>query len=203
MPSKVVDENCEKILALLLTRQKPIRFVELLKDLNGLGAKMSRPTLSQHLHHLQKHKLIVRKRKGKQEVNYAVDWERLKPLEQSINHKKNLLLYIENKERFKSFPIQEQAIYTSNIMTLENVHQLQIFIRNTLDPSKTFYNSLQLLFMHRIYEQYQSWLMESCRESKENAKQALEIVENNIKRVENMLFDKVKQSSVKSTSSAT
>jgi hypothetical protein len=169
--------------------------MELFNTLNVLGVKMSRPTLIQHLHHLQKRKIIIRKKEGKQKVCYGVNWEKFKPLEQSMNHKRNLLIYVENRERFKSFPIDEQAIYAANMMTLEDIHQLQLWVKNTIDPSKTFENSLQMLFMNKLYGQYRGWLLESCRESKENAQHVLETLENNIKRIENILFDKVKQSS--------
>lgn len=170
-----------------------MRFVELFNTLNELGVKLSRPTLSLHLHHLQKRRTIIRKRQGKQKVTYVVNWEKFKPLEQSIRHKENLRHYIENKERFKSLSIEEQAIYTIDAMALEDVHQLQLMIKNTIDPSKTFYNSLQMLFLNRIYGQYQSWLLESCRESKEKAQRISDKLESSIKREENELFERAKK----------
>jgi hypothetical protein len=195
MTDRVVDDQCDKIFALLITRPSPLRFVELFNTLNGLGIKMSRPTLIQHLHHLQKDRAIIRKREGKQKVYYSVNWDKFKTLKQSIQYKKDLLHLLENEKRFKSFPIDEQAIYSTNIMTLTNLRQLQLFVENTIDPSKTFEHSLQFLMINKFYQQFQNWLIESCRESKENAQHVLQTLELNIKRLENELFEKIKQRS--------
>jgi DNA-binding HxlR family transcriptional regulator len=191
----LLDEYCKNIFSLLLVSDKALRFNELKKDLNDLGLKMSPPTLIEHLHHLQRHRVITRKREGRQNVSYRVNWERFETLKESMDYRKRILHILENEKRFKSFPIDEQAIYTTNILTLTGLYRLKLEIQDAIDPTKNFEHSLEFLLINRFFEFFKTWLLENCRSSTENAQVALNTIEFNIDHVQNQLFDKISKPS--------
>ena len=191
MNKSLLDEHCKNIFSVLLVSDKTLRFNELYRDLNALGLKVSRPTLIEHLHHLQSHRVITRKKEGKQNVSYRVNWEKFETLKQSIDYRQRLLHMLENEKRFKSFPIDEQAIYVTNILTLTGLYRLNLEVQDILDPRKNFEHSLQFLLINRFFEFFKKWLLESCRNSKENGQKTLTMIEYNINRLQNELFDKI------------
>lgn len=195
MDKPLLDEYCKNIFSLLLVSDKALRFNELKKDLNDLGLKMSPPTLIEHLHHLQRHRVITRKREGRQNVSYRVNWERFETLKESMDYRKRILHILENEKRFKSFPIDEQAIYTTNILTLTGLYRLKLEIQDAIDPTKNFEHSLEFLLINRFFEFFKTWLLENCRSSTENAQVALNTIEFNIDHVQNQLFDKISKPS--------
>lgn len=65
----VMDEYCSDILT-ILWKKREMRFNEIHRALQARGIKLSKPTLSEHLKHLQKGKWIRRKAKGVQNVSY-------------------------------------------------------------------------------------------------------------------------------------
>jgi DNA-binding HxlR family transcriptional regulator len=76
MEEPPLDEYCKKILAILLLLRRKIRFNELYRFLNQHGVKISKPTLSEHLKHLTKLKILVRQEEGIQKVTYRINSER-------------------------------------------------------------------------------------------------------------------------------
>jgi hypothetical protein len=191
MNRKLLDDYCNNIFAFLAVSDKTFRFTELYKTLNKIGLKMSKPTLINHLHHLQKRKLLIRKIEGKQNISYAVNWKKLETLKESTKTRQALKHLLQNKKRFKSFPIDEQVTYVTNIMTLTNLYRLKLEVQDMLDPSKNFEHSVQFLFTNRFFEFFKTWLLESCQEAKTtNGQQALEMIDQNITRITNILFDK-------------
>lgn len=195
MDKPLLDEYCEKIFSLLLASDKTLRFNQLKKDLNDLRFTISAPTLIEHLRHLQKHKVVTRKKKGKQEVYYEVNWKKFQTLKESTDYKRQILHALENEKRFKSFPIKEQAIYTTNISTLTSLYKLKLLIQDTLDPTKNFEHSLQFLVINRLFEFFTTWLIQDCKSSSENAQVALNMIEFNINQIQNILFDKISKPS--------
>lgn len=191
MNKPLLDEHCKNIFSVLLVSNKTMRFNEFYKNLNAIGLKMSRPTLIEHLHHLQRHGVIRRKKEGKQNVSYAVNWQKFETLKQSIDYRQRLLHMLENEKRFKSFPIDEQAIYVTNILTLTGLYRLNLEVQDVLDPSKNFEHSLQFLLINRFFEFFKTWLLENCKSSTENGQKTLTMIEYNINRLQNELFDKI------------
>ena len=60
------DEYCLNIARVLLLSFGWLRFNELFRKVNEMGAKMSKPTFSEHLKHLVEKKLVVRKVGGEE-----------------------------------------------------------------------------------------------------------------------------------------
>jgi len=84
MGKPLLDEYCKNIFSVFLVSENPLRFNELYRTLNNIGLKMSKPTLIEHLYHLLKHRLIIRKKKGKQNVSYEANWTKLETFQQSM-----------------------------------------------------------------------------------------------------------------------
>ncbi|MFQ6068821.1 MAG: ArsR/SmtB family transcription factor [Candidatus Bathyarchaeia archaeon] len=191
MVKLLLDETCEKIFSLLLASDKKLRFNELHRTLNQIGLEMSKPTLIEHLNHLKKRRLVIRKKEGKQNVSYRVNWEKLEHLGEAIKTRQRLKHMLENEKVFKSFPLDEQVTYVHNILALRNLYRLRLEILDVLDPSKNFEHSIQYLFTNRFFEIFKIWLLESCRKNKSECKEkALNMIEYNIKRYTDILFDK-------------
>jgi len=191
MEKPLLDEYCKNIFSVLLVSDKTLGFNELHETFNQIGLKMSKPTLSAHLHHLQRRKLLIRKKIGKKYVSYSVNWEKLQTLQESMKARQALKNLLQNKETFKSFPIDEQLTYVTNIMTLTNLYRLKLEIQDVLDPTKNFEHSVQFLFTNRFFEFFKTWLLESCQEAKEvNGQKVLDMIDFNIDHFKEMLFDK-------------
>jgi len=188
----LIDELCEKIFMTLLVSDKKIRFNHLYKALNDIGLKISRPTLIKHLNHLKKRKLIIRKQEGKQKVTYQANWEKLKHLKEITKDQKIVKIMLENKKNFQSLPIDEQTIIIQNILTLRNLHLLKVEIIDIIDPKKSFEHAITHLFISGIFEIFEKWLLKNYRNNKLECKEkALPLVEYNIKRYKDMLFEKI------------
>lgn len=161
MDKPLLDEHCKNILSLLLVTNKTIRFNQLWRDLNDLGLKITRPTLKKHLDHLQRHRVVTQKIEGKQKISYGANWKRFKTLKESMDYRQRILLILENEKRFKSFPIDEQAVYITSIVTLTGLYRLKLEIQDTLDPTKNFEHSLQFLLINRFFEFFKTWFLEN------------------------------------------
>ena len=191
MVKPLLDETCKKIFSLLLVSDKKLRFNELHRTLNQIGLRMSKPTLAEHLKHLKKRRLLIRKKEGKQNISYEVNWEKLEHLSEAIKTRQALKGMLENEKNFKSFPIDEQVTYVHNILALRNLYRLRLEIFSILDSSKNFEHSVQYLFINRFFEFFKTWLLESCHKNKTECKEnALSMIDYNIKRYKDIIFDK-------------
>lgn len=190
MDKLLLDENCKKIFSVLLFSDKKIRFNELYRTLNQIGVKLSKPTMIEHLQHLKNKKIVTRRKEGKQKVTYQVNWKKLEHLGETIKTQQALKRTLENKENFKSFPIDEQVMYVHNILALRNLYRLKLEILDAIDPRKNFDHSIEYLFTHRFFEFFKTWLLESCNKNQAECKvKALNTIELNIKHYKDILFD--------------
>lgn len=186
-----LDEICKSIFSVFLVTDEELRFNELHRTLGMIGLKMSKPTLSEHLKHLRRKKLVVRRKEGKQNVSYKTNWKELESLDKAIKTQQALKRTLENEAGFKSFPIDEQVTYVHNVLALRNLYRLKLEVLNVIDPNKNFEHSVQYLFIHRFFELFKTWLLQTCHESNsEGRKAALDMIEHNIKHYEDTLFDK-------------
>jgi len=194
MGKLLLDEHCKNIFSVFLVSEKTLRFNELYRTLNNIGLKMSKPTLIEHLHHLLKDRLLIRKKEGKQNVSYAANWTKLETFQQSMKTKQFIKNLLGNEKQFKTYPIDEQVTYVTNLLTLGNLYRLKLEVQDAIDPSKNFEHSIQFLFINRFFELFKTWLLESCHASKtEKAPEALSMIDYNITRMTNILFDKKSQ----------
>jgi hypothetical protein len=151
--------------------------------------------LHEHLRRLHAHKRICRQRTGKQNFAYKVNLQRFENLEQSLETRRMLLRILENKRRFKSFPIDEQTMYVTNILTLADLYRLKLAVQCILEPKKSHENSLQYLFTNRFYDFFETWLLQNCKDLEESAQASLNMIERNIVRFTQVLFDKIPETS--------
>lgn len=128
-------------------------------------------------------------------ISYKVNWQRFENLKQSLETRKTLSHTLENKKRFKSFPIDEQTMYVTNILTLAGLYRLKLAVECILEPKKSYENSLQYLLASRFYDLFKTWLLQSCKISKENAQASLKMIERNIEHFTQVLFDKIPETS--------
>lgn len=192
MTKLLIDELCEKIFMTLLVSDKKIRFNKLYQALNNIGLKISRPTLIKHLNHLKKRKLIIRKQEGKQKVTYQANWEKLKHLTEITQDQKIVKIMLENKKNFQSLPIEDQTVIIQNILTLRNLHLLKVEIIGIIDPKKSFEPAITHLFISQLFNIFEKWLLRNYRNNQLECKEkALPLVEYNIERYKNMLFEKI------------
>lgn len=106
MSTKELDNYCQKLLQAFIGSNKRWHFNEFHEKLNKASLKISKPTLSQHLKHLQKLKLITRKREGKQRISYGVNWEKLKHLQKTVDGLHAIKRILENETTFSTLRIQ-------------------------------------------------------------------------------------------------
>lgn len=173
-----------------IASNKNRHFNELHANLNKIrNLEISKPTLSEHLKHLQRLKLITRKREGKQRVKYEVNWTKLKYLQETIESQKILKRITENEETFTSLPMEEQVMFVTNVLSLRNLKELKLEILDTIEPNKNFEHNVQYAFTHQFFDLYRTWFIKNCyKTTNENKLNALKIVENNIKHFEEELF---------------
>jgi hypothetical protein len=147
------------------------------------------PTLAKHLKHLQELKLITKKREGKQLTTYGANWKKLKYLQETVESKKALERIVKNEKNFKSFPIEDQVMFLTNVLSLRSLEELKLEILDTLEPNKNFEHNVQYAFTHQFFDLYRTWFIENCYDTpNENKLTALKMVENNIKHFEHALF---------------
>ena len=140
------------------------------------------------------HASARRQKTGKQNVSYKVDWQRFENLRQSFETRE-ILHTLENKKRFKSFPMDEQTMYVTNILTLAGLYRLKLAVQCILEPKKSYENSPQYLFTSRFYDLFKTRLLQSCKDSNENAHASLNMIERNIVHFTQILFDKIPETS--------
>ena len=172
-----LDEYCEKIFAFLAMQDSPLRYNELYKSLNKANFKISRPTLSAHLNHLRKHKVITRKPRGKQEVSYEINWTKLNYLQHHKHFRKAAERIQKNKATFEKFDLEEKITYVSLILGLIEVTKLEYEIRAFLEPKRRFEATLAYLFTRGYLEPFRMYLLRDCIKSEQTAKEALALVE--------------------------
>jgi DNA-binding HxlR family transcriptional regulator len=191
MSIRELDEYCKKLLVTFIASDRRWHFNEFHHKLNETSFKISRPTLSVHLKHLLRLKLITRKKEGKQLISYGVNWEKLKYLQETVESLKATKRIAENEATFRSFPIEEQTMFLTNVLSLRNLQQLKLEILDALEPNKNFEHNIQYAFTREFFDLFNTWFIKSCYEStKENKLIALNMVEINIKHFEDELFER-------------
>ena len=188
---KETDEYCVKIFALLVANQEKIRFNKLHKTLNALDVKISKPTLIQHLHHLRTKGFILRKREGKQNVTYQVNWKKFEQLKETLGFKEIIARNLENEKIFKSKSLEDQIIFVTGVLVLTQVTYLQLNVLGILEPKGKDLHSLGYLLIYRLYDHYRQWLLETCKQSSENSQKAYDLLNKNTKKYQNLLFNKI------------
>ena len=157
----------------LLSDVEKIRFNELHRKLNKYGAKMSKPTLIEHLNHLIEEEIILRKEEGKQKVSYIVNWNKFKQVTKAKKMNEETIHRLKNEKRFKIKDIEQQTIYTTAMLTIGELFYLKLQVLNIIEPENKLYNYVSYTYIRRLYNLYATWLIDTCKKSKENSKKVL------------------------------
>jgi hypothetical protein len=183
-----LDEYCERIFSLLMVTNKKYRFNELHRQLGSFGAKMSKPTLIDHLQHLQGKGFIQRREEDKQNVSYKVNWKKFEDMKDDLAFKRRLELNLQNEETFKSLSLDEQITTLTSIFTIGELRYLKLYVLDILEPDKKPEHRFSYIFMHKLLDMYRLWLLDICKESKANSQKALEMIQRGIIGFEKELF---------------
>jgi len=184
-----LDETCNKIFLFLGLREEKIGFNDLYRSLEKAGCRVSKPTLSEHLKHLTKKKVLIRKKVGKQRVSYEINWESFKHLLDAREHGKRMGNRIENQKLYETFSIEEILLLTKFNLEYVVLQQLRLSILATLNPEKAFEYNLELLFISKYFTIFKGIIIDECRKNKEFGKQILQKIESKIKDCENIIPD--------------
>jgi hypothetical protein len=184
-----MDEYCQKIFGLLGVTTKKFRFNELYRTLNDFGIKMSRPTLIAHLEHLQKKGYVMRKEEDNQNVSYEVNWKKLEYLKEGLTYKNKIDQDLKNEATFKSYSLKDQAAVMSNIVGLQGLFWLKANVLDILEPTKKAEHNLAYVFSSRLLDMYRLWLLDTCKESKENSQKVLHLIDELIKYIMKDFFE--------------
>lgn len=187
---KEIDEYCTKIFSLLVATQEKIRFNKLYRTLNKLDVKISKPTLIQHLHHLRTKGFILRKKEGKQNVTYQVNWKKFEQLKEAIRFKEIIAHNIEDEKIFKSKSLEDQIVFVTGVLTMTQVINLQLVILDNLEPKAKDLHRLGYLLISRLFDKYTRWLLDTCKQSSENSQKAYDLLTKITKKYETLLFDR-------------
>jgi predicted transcriptional regulator len=187
------DEYCEKIIKTLIINEitdKPkVRFNKLLEILPKYGAKMSKPTLVQHLNHLVKNKIIQRNKEGKQKISYRINWSKFLQPQNATEINLMVSQMINHEKIFKSKSLNQQIELATTAITIGELFYLGLNVLDILEPQNKLQNYYQYTFIRGVFNHYVQWLIDSCYKSKEDSQKALDILSKNIKTLRKTLFE--------------
>jgi DNA-binding HxlR family transcriptional regulator len=186
---KEADEYCERIFMVIVMNNGKIRFNELHRKLTMCGAKMSKPTLIEHLNHLVKRGIIQRNEEDKQRVSYELNWRELEQLQKAMKINQTALNEIGNEKRFKSKSLIQQEIFTTAMLTIGELFYLKLMILNILEPENKLQNYFSYTLIRKYYNIYATWLLDSCKNSKESSQKILRSIDKSIKTLKETFFE--------------
>lgn len=199
-----LDDICSEILLTLLAYTR-LRFNELHTMLKKFGTDISNPTLSEHLKHLTKGKLIKRKRENFQNVSYGLteeicsllyvsqedikEW--IKDFEKS-NEKLPphlRLLKFDAKEYYKNLPEKEldrkidrdlEYTYCLSLDELRNMINYDLRI-DKHESDAAFWKFIG----NPLYRMHEKVIAENCRDSEEYKKRLFEKIDTLLNELRN------------------
>jgi DNA-binding HxlR family transcriptional regulator len=177
---KLIDEYCEKIFLTLAIHGEKIRFNELHRKLEKVGGKMSKPTLIEHLNHLIKNKIIQRDEEDKQKVTYGLNWKKFKQLQEIKKFNEITLHLIEEEKRFKSEDLDQRTNFTHIMLFISELFNLKLEILSIIEPKNKLRNKFIQTIIIKYYNYYVRWLLDSCKNSKENAQKIISFIDEYI-----------------------
>jgi DNA-binding HxlR family transcriptional regulator len=170
---RLTDEYCKKIFAVLGMDDEKVRFNELHRNLKLNGVKMSTPTLIQHLNHLVEKGIILREEKDKQNVSYIVNW---KEYLEAQEFKKTMEKMSISEKNFKTDSLKNQVSYAYGMLTLGELFFTRMSILDIVEPEKKLQHHMSYNLVQLVSSVYYSWLVDTCKESEEKSKKALEFL---------------------------
>jgi hypothetical protein len=179
---KELDKYCTEIITvLIMTRnEESLRFNKLYEQTKKFGAKMAKPTFIQHLNHLIKKKLIIRKKEGKQKVTLKFNWEKFAQLlEVKKNYEDMTAQLIKNKPLVN---VNDVLKLVTETLLLGDLYKLKFSILSLTEPENKFNHNINLYYIINHFTNIPlENVMKICLESKEKAKLTINAVDESIK----------------------
>lgn len=182
------DEYCEKIF-MVLAIYGETRFNELHRQLIKHNTKMSKPTIIEHLNHLLENEIVQRNQEEKQKVSYQLNWKTLKQLQSTKKTIQTTRHQLKNEKRFKSKSLDQQTVFTTAMLTIGELLYLKMNILNILEPENKLQNYYTYNIIRKFYNFYTSWLLDSCKESKENSQKVIQSIDKSINALIETFFE--------------
>jgi len=169
-----LDESCKKIFQFLCVNQEGIGFNRLGKELEKKGFPMPPPTLSTHLKHLTKMKLVTRRKTGKQTVSYKVNHKKFNVKKNVERMEKIEKFLYEQKRELDAKPLDEQIDFVLRFMILKNIDELKLLAQNVIEPENIFENNLKLMMIRKSFNDiYERWLLIKCKDNSKFGKKVI------------------------------
>lgn len=160
------------------TNQGPIRFNDLLRELDEDGFKISRPTLDKHLKILTKNKFITRKEINKQNVQYEYNKEFVELIDYHDERTQKEKQIMETINEFNSLPPYQQVENTLRVITVQEIQNLILMVKSIREPDKQHQYYLQMRIGDSIKTWYSKWLLNNCsKNGQEYQNEILELLE--------------------------
>ena len=81
-------------------------------------------------------------------------------------------------------------IAITSILALKELFWLKANVLDILEPAKKGEHNLAYVFSSRLLDMYRLWLLDTCKESKENCQRILELIQRAINGFQNETFGK-------------
>lgn len=170
------------------SKQQENQIQSIIQNTPRVGRQNNQTNSNTTLKPSPRQRLHTGKEEGKQNVTYQVNWKKFKKLNEALEFKKLIAHNLENEQIFKSKSLEEQIVYVTTILTWEQILHLQFNILNILEPKATFNLTLGYVFIHRLYDIYRRWLLDTCKQSRENSQKAFDSLKKKREDFENLLF---------------
>lgn len=189
MNEPILDEYCKKIVTVLAMINQDYRFNALYKFLNNHGTKISKPTLSEHLKHLTKQRIVLRKQKGIQEVSYAMNFERFEKLDAASEITRGIVTRFFQQERdYRRLPISKKIDHYHALTVLQSLILLKLEILAISKPENQFENSLSHYVTIQHFMTIQNWLLDEIRKNPLELEQATHELQDLVEHYMKILF---------------
>lgn len=164
--------------------EKGTRFNKLKNGLNAMGAEYKNPTLLDHLRHLEGKGLVIRREVGFQNVNYSVNYDKLKESKKFLDRFTEWIkMYKEDKSYLFSLEIDEQIVETLRINSLRKLHELKTRVNSELDK-KNFAKGMELfIWLNPIWERRMNWVVGKCLKDNAYREEVMKKIDEFIKKL--------------------
>ena len=128
---------------------KKIRFNKLYEHLEDYGMRISKPTLSLHLKHLESHELLIRRVEEVQKVSYEINYEKIGSFGKKLKSTFEVLMdeWDEDIRLFNSASVDEQVDIILLEIANRTLRQLELKIKLRSSPVNSWEKSLELMFL--------------------------------------------------------
>ena len=177
-----LDDYCEKILMYLIMNRDAIRFNKLYEAMD-VGLSIAKPTLSKHLKHLVKKKLVTRTVEDVQNVTYEVNHDLFEELEEYVtltNISQDILR--EKRHVFYDKPVDEQLDILLKNSVIRHLEVMKGILDFELSITKRWEKGMQLVWLQSpIFRRYETWMMKKCKDDKKYRENLLTKLNERIK----------------------